>query len=517
MLKKILKKNKKIILALISILSVSIVCGAVFVFQKNGQSEQNKENKSLLEDFSEGGLRSAQSGNESNKIKNLKNYSSQAVLVDEIIDDNNNGNRKKKELSITQSLNFFAKVGNNLGIKREKIFQPVNKVVEFRESIKVPKIIKVPGDYKLIQLAIDNADKGDTVEVSAGEYKENIVMKEGVSLVGSNKLVVLEKKIEGEEEIKEESEEETESDSEKTESDSFSSSGRVIANETIINGGDSGNVVSFKNGITNKTEFFGFTVKNAGKNLSGIFIENSSPLISNNIITDNEYNIYIKGDSSPLIQKNSLRFGGKGVQAYNFEERENFIQSDKANEDEQNGFSHEAGDNGEKAEEEKEPGSKISKSDSFPPASVLSRPIIIDNLITDNKIGIDLYQASAIIDHNTISYNNHYKTYWGPTYGIYLNNSSAEILNNIITDSGICDLCAGMNIDEKSSGVMISYNNIWNNKNNFVCFGECVLEDNNFSEDPMFVDPVNWNFELQEESGLVGKTENGSDIGVRWQ
>ena len=334
MLKKILKKNKKIILALISILSVSIVCGAVFVFQKNGQSEQNKENKSLLEDFSEGGLRSAQSGNESNKIKNLKNYSSQAVLVDEIIDDNNNGNRKKKELSITQSLNFFAKVGNNLGIKREKIFQPVNKVVEFRESIKVPKIIKVPGDYKLIQLAIDNADKGDTVEVSAGEYKENIVMKEGVSLVGSNKLVVLEKKIEGEEEIKEESEEETESDSEKTESDSFSSSGRVIANETIINGGDSGNVVSFKNGITNKTEFFGFTVKNAGKNLSGIFIENSSPLISNNIITDNEYNIYIKGDSSPLIQKNSLRFGGKGVQAYNFEERENFIQSDKANEDE---------------------------------------------------------------------------------------------------------------------------------------------------------------------------------------
>ena len=146
----------------------------------------------------------------------------------------------------------------------------------------------------------------------------------------------------------------------------------------------------------------------------------------------------------------------------------------------------------------------------------ISSPNIIDNLITDNKIGIDLYQASAVIDHNTISYNNHYKTYLGATFGIYIHNSSAKISNNIITDSGICDLCAGVNVDEKSKDVILSYNNIWNNKSDFVCFGECVLEDNNISKDPLFINPANWNFELREESGLIGLGEDGSNIGVRW-
>ena len=143
-------------------------------------------------------------------------------------------------------------------------------------------------------------------------------------------------------------------------------------------------------------------------------------------------------------------------------------------------------------------------------------PIIVDNLITDNKIGIDLYQASAMINHNTISYNNHYKAYLGATFGINLSNSFAEIMNNIVTDSGICELCAGINVDEKSKNIIISYNDIWNNKNNFICFGECTLEDNNISKDPLFIDPVNWNFELREESELIGMCKDESNMGVRW-
>ncbi len=458
--KKILKINKKIIL--ISVLFLLILSGVVFMFQKNVRSEQDE--KSLLEEFSSGGFKNMQVDND-DKSEDLKNYSSQAVLVDETIDNNSN---KKQKFNITQSLNLFAKLGNGLfGIRREKIFQSVNKIVEIKRGIREnavePKIIKVPEDYKSIQMAIDNAEAGDKVEVDAGEYKENIIMKEGVSLIGSN---VLKKK----------EFEEKEPGSEASEPESFSSLGRIIINETIINGGNFGNVVSFKNGITNKTEFAGFTVKNSGKSLSGIFIENSSPLIYDNVLIDNEYNIYIKGESSPVIQKNIIQFANKGIQVYNFEK-----QDSESSED--------------------------SESDS---------PVIIDNSITDNKIGIDLYQASALIDHNTISYNNHYKTYIGATFGIYIKGSSAEISNNIITDSGICNLCAGINVDEESKGIIISYNDIWNNKNNFVCFGKCVMEDNNFSEDPMFTDPANWNFELQEESGLIGKAEDESDIGVRW-
>ncbi len=455
--KKILKINKKIIL--ISVLFLLILGGAVFVFQKNVRSEQDR--KSLLEEFSSAGSKNMQVDN--NSPEDLKNYSSQAVLVDEIVSDNKSN--KKQKFSITQNLNLFAKIGKDLfGIRRENVFQPVNKIVEFRESIKVPKIMKVPGDYKSIQLAIDNAKAGDSVEVDSGEYKENIIMKEGVSLIGSNVL-------------KEKELEEKEPSFEASNLGSFSSLGRMIVNETILDGGNFGNVVTFKNGITNKTEFAGFTVKNSGKSLSGIFIESSSPWIYDNILIGNEYNIYIKGESSPVIQKNIIQFANKGIQVYNFEK-----QDSESSED--------------------------SESD---------LPVIVDNLITDNKIGIDLYNSSALIEHNTISYNNHYKTYLGATYGINLSDSSAQIISNIITNSGICELCAGINIDEKSNDVMISYNNIWNNKNNFVCFGECVLENNNISEDPLFTDPVNWNFELQEESDLVGKAEDESNIGVRWE
>ncbi len=484
-----IKPNKKTTIALISIFSVIIVCGAVFAFQKNGQSEERKN--VLLDEFGDIGFKSVQNSKDKEQ-EGLINYSAQAVLVD----------GKKQKFNFTQTLELFAKTGKDLfGMKRERVFQPINKIVEFRKNAKenfaISKIIKVPEDHKTIQLAIDNADFGDTVKVSAGEYNENIVMKKGVSLIGSNVLEEEEMK-KGIEEEKEEEEikEEAEGDSEVPELDPAFSLRLVIVNETIINGKNSGNVVSFKDGITNKTKLANFTIKNAGKNLSGILIEDSSPLIHDNIITNNEYNIYIKGNSSPTIQKNSLRFGGKGIQVYNFaeEETEDFGRETGVDEEEQEDSSQETG-----------------ASEDF-----LNTPIIIDNLITDNKVGIDLYYSSAIIDHNTISYNNHYKTYLGATFGIYIHSSSAKISNNIITDSGICDLCAGINVDEKSKDVLLSCNNIWNNKSDFVCFGECVLEDNNISEEPMFINPANWNFKLREESGLIGKGGEESDMGVRW-
>ncbi|MEA1936834.1 MAG: DUF1565 domain-containing protein [Patescibacteria group bacterium] len=473
--------NKIIAIALISIFSVIIICGVVFTFQKNRQLDEKKSVS--LGELGNNGFRNAQNYNSKNKKQEeLIDYSPQAVLIE---------SDKKQESNLTRTLEFFAKAGKGLfGMKRERIFQPINKIAEFRknarENTTESKIIKVPEDYKTIQLAIDNADFGDTVKVSAGEYKENIVMKEGVSLIGSNVLKEEEMKKDMEEN---EDERETGEDSEVSEPDPAFSLRLVIANETIINGNNSGNVISFKNGITNKTKLANFTIKNAGENLSGILIEDSSPLVQNNIITNNEYNIYIKGESSPIIQKNSLRFGEKGIQVYNFAEEEKNKKT------------------------EKELGSDISELSSV---SVLGAPNIIDNLITDNKTGIDLHYSSAIIDHNTISYNNHYKTYLGATFGIYLHSSSAKISNNIITDSGICDLCAGVNADEKSKAVVLNYNNIWNNKSNFVCFGECVLEDNNISEEPMFINPANWNFKLREESGLVGVCEDESDAGVRW-
>jgi parallel beta-helix repeat protein len=447
----VVKINKKIITVFALIFSVLILSGIVFAFQKNGHLES--ADKDLLEEFGSDRIRSAQV-NKNDEIEDLKSYSAQAVFVGDIDNNDNDDNIENQKQSIAQKMDFIAKIGKELfGIEKKNFFRPLNKIVELK-NFKAPKIINVPEDYSEIQTAIDSANFGDTIKVASGEYTENIIMKEGISLIGSNEMVFEEEDKKQDEENKNIFEEE---------------SAQEIINETIINGEGLGNVVSFKNGITNKTKLSGFTIKNSGENLSGIFIENSSPWIHDNVLIENEYNIYIKGKSSPIIQKNIIRFANKGIQVYNFEKQEG-----------------------------------------------QEKPIIIDNLITDNKIGIDLYQSSALIGHNTISYNNHYKTYLGATFGIYIKGSSAEISNNIITDSGICDLCSGINVDEESKDIIISYNDIWNNKNNFVCFGECAMEDNNISEDPMFVDYINGDYKLSEVSGLIGMCEDESDAGVRW-
>ena len=437
------KINRKIVVAFALIFSMITVCGIVFAFQKNNYSGAN--NKDLLKEFGSDGVRNAQI-NKDDEIGNLEN----------------------QKRTIAQEIDFIAKIGEKFfRIEKKNFFRPINKMVELK-NFKTPKIVNVPEDYPTIQEAIDNANPGDTIKVASGEYPENIVMREGISLIGSNVLYNLE-------------DDESSEDTEKSEDILKEEVAQTIMNETIINGEKSRNVVSFKNDITNKTKLTGFTIKNSGEDLSGILIENSSPLINDNILKDNEYGVYIKGDSSPIIQKNIIYFNNKGIQVYNFEEKA----------------------------ETKETLDNIAF-DSVPSSTV------IDNLITDNKIGVDLYNSSATIDHNTISYNNHYKTYLGPTFGIYIAKSSAEITNNIITDNGICDLCAGINADEESKNVTMSYNNIWGNKNNFVCFGECVMENNNLSEDPKFINCVTGDFKLKEESGLIGMCENGSDMGVRW-
>ncbi|MCK5332858.1 DUF1565 domain-containing protein [Candidatus Parcubacteria bacterium] len=414
--------------------------------------------------------------------------------------------KAEKELQIEIYVDKLVKIGNIFwGLKKSETLFLLKIAIEGQNQ---PVVIKVPEDYTSIQTAIENAKKGDIIEVAPGEYHENIIMKEGVSLRGTGKvdLIPLSSLIPSCSKDRPESVEITEKDIIDSSSESLeledcaeeikqSKESLLTEKESfdvILNGNEIGNVVTFKKGISNKTSLSGFIIKNSGKNLSGILIEDSSPQIHDNIMTDNDFNIYIKGDSAPVIQKNAIRFSSKGIQVYNFQKEE--IEDNKP--------------------EEKNP--NISEPEKIASPIFLAKPNILDNLITDNKIGIDLYNSSALINHNTISYNNHYKTYLGATYGIYTINSSADINNNIISDNGICELCAGINVDSKSKDIQISYNNIWNNRNNFVCYGQCAMQDNNLSEDPQFANSIEGNYFLKKDSGLIGKAEAELDIGVRW-
>lgn len=436
-MKIIQKINRKFTISIA--LSLIILGGAVLAFQKNSLEIENDKSADLR-------IFSLQSSDERLQLGGSADNEIMLSVADENAEEDGNKaeDENERELKFRESVKkMFEEIKAAFGFAGNK---NINPDLEIKESQNEARVIRVPDDYKSIQLAIDSAGAGDRIEVSAGEYQENIVMKEGVSVIGASILPDL---------------------------DFNPPSPPYQGGEnglTVLDGNGFGNVVSFRNGITSKTELAGFTIKNAGKSLSGVFVENSSPWIHDNTFIDNEYGIYIKGKSSPVIQKNAIQFSNKGIEVFNFEKLEDFT----------------------------------------------TNPIIVDNLIMDNKIGIDLYQSSAVINHNAISYNNHYKTYLGATYGIYLSKSSAEIANNIITDSGICELCAGVNADKESKNVVLKYNDIWNNKNNFVCFGECVMEDNNISFEPMFVDYASGSYKLSGDSPLIGKAEDGRDIGVRW-
>ena len=443
-----MKMSRKVNKRIITVFAFTIfIIGLVFVFQKDDQFRINSSAKKSdpLENYGPeviGGSIKETGGTENKKSK------SKFVIVDSY-----GVNGGEKEHGLSKSIDMAVEASEIFfGLEKKEALYFIGKIVEFsnggKRNAKEPQIIKVPRDYKSIQLAIDNAEAGNIIKVAEGEYAENITMKEGVSVIGAG------------------------------------------TEKTILNASGFGNAVTFKGGITAKTVLSGFTIKNSGKNLSGAMIEDSSPWIHDNIFINNEYNIYIKGGSFPVIQKNVIQFGNKGIQVFNFENPENGEET-IGREDEKNQSESEA-------------------------QRAKTKPIIINNLITDNKIGIDLYNSSALIEHNNISYNDHYKTYIGATYGIYLTGSSAEITGNIISDSGICDLCAGISVDEKSKNVVISYNDIWNNKNNFVCFGECVVEENNVLEDPMYADVIGGDYHLSKDSVLIGKAGDGLDMGIRW-
>lgn len=287
------------------------------------------------------------------------------------------------------------------------------------------RTLNVPEDFASIQEAIDIAEAGDVVMVAAGEYRGNVVMKDGVSVIGAG------------------------------------------AESTILDAEKSGNVVTFKNIVDADTRLEGFTIKNSEENLSGVMVEDSSPIINRNVILDNDYDIYIKGESSPTIQRNRLSASKAGVQIFNLEKPEN------------------------------------------------SLPVIIDNFIFQNKKGVNVYKANVKIEHNTISYNDSYGSYAGATFGIYLTSGGAEIKNNIITDNGTCELCSGIYADEESSGVVIDYNNLWNNKNNLLCFGECEMLGNNFSMDSAFINAVEYDFSLSEDSPFFESGSDGKRLGSR--
>ena len=127
-------------------------------------------------------------------------------------------------------------------------------------------MLKVPQVYSTIQEAIDAAVPGDTIQVAAGTYHENVAINKSLKLVGDDR------------------------------------------NTTIINGSD--NVVV---SVTAKNvNIRGFTIRNGSP--FGIYLNHShSVIISNNTMSHTEEGIYLLNSSGNTITDNTISNNDLGI------------------------------------------------------------------------------------------------------------------------------------------------------------------------------------------------------------
>ena len=124
-------------------------------------------------------------------------------------------------------------------------------------SLCFPTVVHIPADYSTIQRGIDASLDGDTILVETGIYTEN------VNFNGKD-IVVLSHFCYDE------------------------SPDSTFLTSTIIDGNNSGSVVTFESGESTETLLCGFTIQNgSASNGGGIQIDHASPHIKSNIIENN--------------------------------------------------------------------------------------------------------------------------------------------------------------------------------------------------------------------------------------
>ena len=135
-----------------------------------------------------------------------------------------------------------------------------------------------------------------------------------------------------------------------------------------------------------------------------------------------------------------------------------------------------------------------------------SNPIISNNIIGENLVGIYCQQASPKIVNNTIILNKR--------EGIHLeNNAHPEIVNSIIFENE-----NSVGFHDAESNVEISYSLLQGSRVPFG-YGEYKpVGTNILGKDPLFVNIDDWNFSLKIDSPCKGGGSNGIDMGadVEW-
>ncbi len=315
--------------------------------------------------------------------------------------------------------------------------------------------IDVPGDYTTIQEAIDAASYGDFIYVSAGTYEENIVMKDGIKLIGAGSQVTT-----------------------------------IRAGGTIVVGASDALIL-------------GFTIT-GGK--TGVYASGVSGFcILNNNITGlrtsgwdtGAKGIQISSSSMVSICRNELsdiRDSGwgyaRGIDIYSC--IDTTVYGNLLYDVVDDSWNHVAGifDH--------------SSSDSVIVGNILYN--IIDNS-WNHAFGIHEYGSGGTIAYNTLVYIKDYS--WDNCYGIY-NNGGTKVTGNIV--AYVYETSGGEGYGIYNIGGTVTYNDVWGTSGGPNYYGPMGV--GNLQVDPMFVDAAAYEFHLQEGSLCLTASETGEEIGV---